>query len=230
MRIIFIRHGEPDYEHDTLTETGFKQSQIVAQRLKDENIDEIWSSTNGRAVNSAKPTAELLGLPVKTVDFMREVTWGSKTGEKLFADGHPWDIADEMARLGMDLNSPDWCTNRFFKDNKVVGCAETVSMGIDEWLEEHGYKRNGLYYEHLIEEEYHRTVAFFCHGGSSSAAIAHIMNLPFPYVCALLHMEFTGITILRMDRKKGSCTLPCMELANDGRHIKEGSYHRLLNK
>lgn len=230
MRIIFIRHGEPDYEYDTLTETGFKQAQIVAQRLKDENIDEIWSSTNGRAVNSAKPTAELLGLPVKTVDFMREVTWGSKTGEKLFADGHPWDIADEMARLGMDLNSPDWCTNRFFKDNKVVGCVETVSMGIDEWLEEHGYKRNGLYYDHLIEEKYHRTIALFCHGGSSSAAIAHIMNLPFPYVCALLHMEFTGITILRMDRKKGSCTLPCMELANDGRHIKEGSYHRLLNK
>ena len=230
MRIIFIRHGEPDYENDTLTETGFKQAQLVAQRLKDENIEEIWSSTHGRALNSAKPTAELLGLPVKAVDFMREVTWGSKTGEKLFAGGHPWDIADEMARLGMDLNSPDWRTNAFFKDNKVVDCAETVEKGIDKWLEEHGYKRNGLYYEHLIEEEYHRTVAFFCHGGSSSAAIAHIMNLPFPYVCALLHMEFTGITILRMDRKKGSCTLPCMELANDGRHIKEGSYHRLLNK
>ena len=230
MRIIFIRHGEPDYENDTLTETGFKQAQLVAQRLKDENIEEIWSSTHGRALNSAKPTAELLGLPVKAVDFMREVTWGSKTGEKLFAGGHPWDIADEMARLGMDLNSPDWRTNAFFKDNKVVDCAETVEKGIDKWLEEHGYKRNGLYYEHLIEEEYHRTVAFFCHGGSSSVAIAHIMNLPFPYVCALLHMEFTGITILRMDRKKGSCTLPCMELANDGRHIKEGSYHRLLNK
>lgn len=230
MRIIFIRHGEPDYENDTLTETGFKQAQLVAQRLKDENIEEIWSSTHGRALNSAKPTAELLGLPVKAVDFMREVTWGSKTGEKLFAGGHPWDIADEMARLEMDLNSPDWRTNAFFKDNKVVDCAETVEKGIDKWLEEHGYKRNGLYYEHLIEEEYHRTVAFFCHGGSSSAAIAHIMNLPFPYVCALLHMEFTGITILRMDRKKGPCTLPCMELANDGRHLKEGSYHRLLNK
>ena len=74
MRIIFIRHGEPDYENDTLTETGFKQAQLVAQRLKDENIEEIWSSTHGRALNSAKPTAELLGLPVKAVDFMREVT------------------------------------------------------------------------------------------------------------------------------------------------------------
>ena len=126
MRIIFIRHGEPDYENDTLTETGFKQAQLVAQRLKDENIEEIWSSTHGRALNSAKPTAELLGLPVKAVDFMREVTWGSKTGEKLFAGGHPWDIADEMARLGMDLNSPDWRTNAFFKDNNLLDEYRTI--------------------------------------------------------------------------------------------------------
>ena len=230
MRILFIRHGEPDYENDTLTETGFKQAQLAAQRLKDEGIEEIWSSSHGRAVNTAKFTADLLRLPIKKADFIREITWGSTNGEELFADGHPWDIADEMARRGMDLNDPDWRHNQFFTNNRVVQCVDHVEKGIDEWLSDLGYKRNGLYYDHVIEEDHHRTIAFFCHGGSSSAAIAHIMNMPFPYVCALLHMEFTGITILRMDRKKGLCTLPCMELANDGRHIKEGSYHRLLNK
>ena len=230
MRIIFIRHGEPDYEKDDLTETGFKQAELVAPRLKDEGIEEIWSSTHGRAISTAKPTAELLGLPVKTVDFMREVTWGSTTGEKLFAGGHPWDIADEMARLGMNLNDPDWRSNQFFRNNRVLDCVDTVESGIDEWLAEHGYKRNGLYYEHTVEEDKHHTIAMFSHGGSSSVAIAHIMNLPFPYVCALLHMEFTGITILRMDKRIGPCTLPCLELANDGRHVKEGYYHRLSNK
>ena len=96
---------------------------------------------------------------------------------------------------------------------------DTVEEGTDQWLLDLGYKRNGLYYDHLIEEKDHRTVALFCHGGSSSAAIAHIMNLPFPYVCAMLHIEFTGITILRMDKRKGPCTLPCLELANDFRHV-----------
>ena len=230
MRIIFIRHGEPDYEKDDVTTAGLKQAELVAPRLKDEGIEEIWSSTHGRAVNSAKPTAELLGLPVKSVDFMREVTWGPKNGEELFAGGHPWDIADEMARQGMDLNDPDWRSNRFFKNNIVLDCVDTIEKGIDEWLAGHGYIRNGLYYDHAVEEDHHRTIAFFCHGGSSSVAIAHIMNLPFPYVCALLHMEFTGITILRMDRRKGPCTLPCLELANDSRHVKEGYYHRLSNK
>lgn len=230
MRILFIRHGEPDYENDTLTETGFKQAQLVAQRLKDEGIEEIWSSTHGRAVNTAKFTSDLLGIPVKTTDFIREITWGSTNGEGLFAVGHPWDIADEMARRGMDLNDPNWRSNQFFANNKAVQCVDQIEKGIDEWLLDLGYKRNGLYYDHVNEEDHHRTIAFFCHGGSSSAAIAHIMNLPFPYVCALLHMEFTGITILRMDRREGPCTLPCMELANDGRHVKEGYYHRLSNK
>ena len=71
MRILFIRHGEPNYEKDDLTETGYKQAELVAERLKDEGIEEIWSSTQGRAVNTAKFTAELLGLPVKSVDFIR---------------------------------------------------------------------------------------------------------------------------------------------------------------
>lgn len=74
MRILFIRHGEPDYEKDDLTETGLRQAELVAQRLKDEGIEEIWSSTQGRALNTAKFTADLLGLPVKTADFIREIS------------------------------------------------------------------------------------------------------------------------------------------------------------
>ena len=41
MRIIFIRHGEPDYEKDDLTAAGFKQAELVAPRLKDEGIEEL---------------------------------------------------------------------------------------------------------------------------------------------------------------------------------------------
>ena len=49
MRLIFIRHGEPDYEKDCLTELGHKQAAAAAQRLLSEGIDEIYSSPQGRA-------------------------------------------------------------------------------------------------------------------------------------------------------------------------------------
>jgi probable phosphoglycerate mutase len=161
---------------------------------------------------------------------MHELDWGSFDDQPIFADGHPWDIADEMARQGIGLNSPDWRTDPYFARNRVVQSVKNVEDGIDSWLSEHGYHRSGLYYEHDREEDRHRTIALFSHGGSSCAAIGHILDLPFPYMCALLHIEFTGITILRMDRRAGIGTLPCLELANDGRHIREGHYHRLVEK
>ena len=211
MRILFIRHGEPDYEKDDLTDTGIRQAQFLAQRLKNEGIEEIWSSPLGRAKRTADISSEFLGIPVRTLEFMREIRWGSINGEPVFAGGHPWDIADEMAKRGMDLTYNEWQTNQFFRNNKVVGAVSEVQEGIDKWLSEFGYVRNGLYYDHMTQEENHKTIALFCHGGSSSAAIGRIMNLPFPYVCAMLHMEYTGITVIRLDKRKGSCTLPSVE-------------------
>ena len=36
MRIIIIRHGDPDYEKDCLTELGHKQAAVAAKRLLEE--------------------------------------------------------------------------------------------------------------------------------------------------------------------------------------------------
>ena len=94
MRIVFVRHGEPDYEHDCLTPAGREQALAAAERLKEENIEEIWASPLGRAQETALAASSVLGLPVKTLDFMREVHWGSRDGSPLFADGHPWNMAD----------------------------------------------------------------------------------------------------------------------------------------
>ncbi len=219
MRLIIVRHGEPDYKNDCLTEEGSKQAKKVAKRLLSEGIEEIWSSPLGRAYETAKETADLLNLPIQTLDFMREISWGSKDDTPLFKDGHPWDIVDEMARRGENLNAADWRSHPFFINNRVLESVDWIEPSIDEWLKRFSYEREGLYYRHTAEEEKHRTIALFCHGGSSSVAIGHILNLPFPYVCAMLHMDFTAITTLRFDRHRGPCTLPCLERANDQNHI-----------
>ena len=39
MRLLIIRHGDPDYEKDCLTEKGKKEAALLAEYLKDENIN-----------------------------------------------------------------------------------------------------------------------------------------------------------------------------------------------
>ena len=229
MRIIFVRHGEPDYAHDCLTEMGRLQAVDAAERLRNEGIEEIFSSPQGRAAETAAATADLLKRPVQTLDYMRELHWGSIDGTSLPSDGHPWDLADLMAEEGWDLTNPGWREHPYFRNNQVTANADLVAEKTDEWLRTLGYEREGAFYRCVRPDNRQKTVALFSHGGSSAAAIGHILNLPFPYACGLFHLEFTGITIIRLDRNPGSRRLPCLELANDGRHIQGPHYHRLNN-
>ena len=229
MRIIFVRHGEPDYAHDCLTEMGKLQAVDAAERLRNEGIEEIYSSPLGRAAETAEATAKLLKRPVQTLDYMLELHWGSIDGTPIPSNGHPWDLADLMAEEGWDLTNPGWREHPYFKNNQVTANADMVAEKTDEWLRSLGYEREGAFYRCVRPDNRQKTVALFSHGGSSAAAMGHILNLPFPYACGLFHLEFTGITIIRLDRNPGSRRLPCLELANDGRHIQGPHYHRLNN-
>ena len=49
MRLIFIRHGDPDYVHDTLTEKGKREAELLAQRVKNWDVSKFYVSPLGRA-------------------------------------------------------------------------------------------------------------------------------------------------------------------------------------
>ena len=229
MRIIFVRHGEPDYVHDCLTEQGKIQAKAAAERLREEGIEEIYASPLGRAAETAEAASKTLGLPVITLDYMRELHWGSIDGTEIPAGGHPWDLADLLASEGRDLMDSGWREHPYFRNNLVTAEADNVARKTDEWLLGLGYERQGSYYRNIRPDDRQKTLALFSHGGSSAAAMGHILNLPFPYACGLFHIEFTGITVIRLDRNPGAMRLPCLELANDGRHIQGSVYHRLAN-
>ena len=42
MRIVFVRHGEPDYEHDCLTEQGKANADMDGdQKITQDDIDKV---------------------------------------------------------------------------------------------------------------------------------------------------------------------------------------------
>ena len=218
MRIIFVRHGHPDYAHDCLTELGRQHAAAAALRLQDEGIEAIYSSTHGRAMETASHLADALHLPVTGCDFMREINWGSVDGEPLFADGHPWDTADRMVAQGESLMNPDWQNSETFRRNRVVQCVEKVAAGMEAWLETLGYTREGLYYR--AGKDTKRTIAAFGHGGASTAILAHLFNLPFPFVTSTMGPDYTGITIVELPDVEGALVKPRLEMLNDARHIR----------
>ena len=134
MRIIFVRHGEPDYEKDCLTPTGKLQAEAAARRLAREGIVEIYASPMGRASETAACTAELLNLPVHTLDFMHEINWGEARPDKVGTPdevpyrGHPWTLGYKLlTEYPGYVGSEEWDRHPFFKDNLCMDYYRMIS-------------------------------------------------------------------------------------------------------
>lgn len=75
--LYFIRHCEPNYDnHDDalreLTPKGQADTRLVTAYLQGRQIDAVLSSPFKRAVDTVKPFAESVGLPVATIEALRE--------------------------------------------------------------------------------------------------------------------------------------------------------------
>ena len=218
MKIIFVRHGHPDYRKDCLTAIGHLHGNAVAERLKNEKIDRICSSSCGRARETAEHIAVYHDLPVETFDFIREISWGSIDGTELYKNGHPWLTIDDMIACGENICDPAFASTPRFRNNKVIFDIERIGNEFDRWLLDLGYKREGSYYRALRKNE--GNIVMVSHGGASSAAIARLFSLPFPFVAATVGADYTAITIVSMDAEEGQLLQPRFELVNDSKHIK----------
>ena len=220
MRIIFVRHGEPDYKNDCLTPKGHIQAEVVAKRLANEEIEEIYSSPLGRArMTMQKFAGQHPSLPVRILDFMHEINWGSISGKELELEGHPWNCVNEMVSKGLNICDSEWKQGPYFHDNIATLEVENIAKEIDSWLRSLGYSREGLYYRNTRKDNSQHTVVLFSHGGSSCAAMSHMLNIPFPFTCASIHLPFTAISILRLDTNPGSLCTPVIELMSDSKHL-----------
>lgn len=142
MRIIFIRHGTPDYTTDSLTPAGKREADALALRTaRWTNIDQIFLSPLGRAQETAQPTLQILKREASTKDWLREFPpqiEDPSTGETHAA----WDLMAEDFTADPGYLDPDrWFSYGIYKDRPDVEKeAEKVCNGLDQILESYGYR------------------------------------------------------------------------------------------
>ena len=167
-------------------------------------------------------------MEVELLDFMREISWGSVDGRELYHNGHPWRTVEKMVSEEQSLLSPTWREEEPFSENKIVSYADRVAKNLDAWLATLGYTREGDYYR--VGKPQYDTIVLASHGGSSSAALAHLFCLPLPFLCYAICPSFTAITIVTLRGEEGSLISPRFELVNDAEHIRGISAENIYGK
>ncbi len=202
MRILLIRHGEPDYAIDGLTEKGKREVALLAKKLSKEKIDKIYSSPLGRARLTAEPTARALGMEIEILPFMREFDAKLNLPYKN-EPTIPWDVLpaymNEQPRV---YSLAQWQETPCVKESEVFSEYCEVCKAFDEILARHGYERDGYNYKAVRPN--HDTIAIFCHFGVISVVLSHLMNCSpyslWQHTCAL---PSSVTTVYTEERREG---------------------------
>jgi broad specificity phosphatase PhoE len=75
MQIFLIRHGDPDYSIDDLTEFGHQEAAALGKRMGSIGLDELYASPLGRAQTTASYVAKETGLVIQTEPWTCELDW-----------------------------------------------------------------------------------------------------------------------------------------------------------
>lgn len=194
MRILLIRHGDPDYVHDTLTEKGHREAALLAESAERLRLGECFMSPLGRAQDTASYSLKKTGKTAQVLDWLREFPAftdinRSEELKKAYPDTKPaeegfqkrivWDMVPSYLSA-----HPEYWTVGGWRNSLVTGCGDMVSVydsvikNLDGFLAEHGYVREGDHYR--VEKESTETVTFFCHFGVTCVILSHLWNVsPF---------------------------------------------------
>lgn len=225
MKIIFIRHAEPDYVNDSLTPNGWEEAKILSERVKNWNVTQFYVSSQGRAKDTASYSLKALNREAIELPFMREFSYQTEdpvTGRV----GVPWDYVPSFW-----TNEPEFFKYEggFLNSKTIQTNIETIKNyplvieGFDNILKEYGYIRKDKYYiNENAKERYLKgtvgpnkeiinngpdldkdetTLVFFCHLGVTCLVMSHLLNIPFECLVHGFFIPPTGVTILSSEER-----------------------------
>lgn len=224
MRIIFVRHGDPDYEKDSLTKKGWREAELLADRISKWDVTEFYCSPLGRAKATASCTLEKMNRSAVTLDWTREFSYyinDPVTGRH----GVPWDLVPSFwSSDPLMLDAKHWVDAKIMKQNPDIPVKyHEVCTKLDELLASYGYIReNNLYrmpgkekvfmpctfspdgstgVNNSIRKEKEPVIVIFCHLGAICIMLSHLLNIPFPLLVHGFFLPTTSLTILASEER-----------------------------
>lgn len=176
MKLMIIRHGDPDYSIDSLTPKGHLEAAALAEYMKDLDVKAFYVSPLGRAQHTARYTLDKMGRTAETLDWLREFPAKIKKLHDPQNSLIAWDwLPNHWAQQDIFYDAAHWSDHPIMAEGNIRELYDRVCGELDKLLAKHGYERNGRTYKAVAPNE--DTIVFFCHFGLESVLLSHLLNV-----------------------------------------------------
>lgn len=212
MRILIVRHGDPDYSIDSLTEKGWREAEFLSEKLSRLDVKDFYVSPRGRAKDTASLTLKKMGRTATECEWLREFAAKIKRPDcenaPVVWDWLPQDWTAEEEFFHYDT----WYNPDVMKDGGVRQEYEWVTDQLDHLLAQYGYVRDGHTYR--VEQANRDTIVFFCHFGLGCVLIGHLLGIsPMVLWQGLCAAPTSVATLVTEERRKG---VACFRMSSYG--------------
>ena len=201
MKLLIVRHGDPDYENDSLTELGRKEAIALSERMKNIKADECYVSPLGRARETAGYSLEKMKMEAEELTWLREFAPVVKRPEKT---GVAWDwVPADWTNMPYAFDFDKWTDFPAFEDAKVREEVDWIYSEFDEFLRKHGYVKEGKLFKAVNPNS--DVIVFFCHFGLECILLSYMLNLsPFILWHASIAAPTSVTTVVTEERREGT--------------------------
>lgn len=219
MKILIVRHADPDYSIDSLTETGWVEAELLSQRLSRLEVKAFYVSPLGRARDTASLTLKKLNRTAQVKQWLREFpAVVQKPGEP---DSIAWDwLPQDWTEEPRFYDRDKWLEVPVFKDAGVPELYKQVCDGLDEVLADHGYVRHGNVYRVARRNE--DTIVLVCHFGLESVLLSHLLNVSPMVLWHGTCAAPASVTTLTTEERREGIALFRMNAFGDTSHLYAG--------
>lgn len=228
MRIILIRHGDPDYVNDSLTEKGIREAKLLSDRAVNWAVAKFYCSPLGRAQKTASYTLERLGREAVTYGWMKEFAYyieDPTTGRI----GVPWDFMPEYwTEIPQMYDKEDWKETDIYRSNpELLPAYKEACGGLDRIIEEYGYKRHNNYYINTNStktgsKQSDATIVIFCHLGITCVMLSHLLGISPAVLFHGLYLAPTSVTVLATEERQNNAAYFRAQMIGDTSHLLQG--------
>ncbi len=173
MRILLIRHAEPDYSVDSLTPKGRTEAELLSRRLVRYTVRDFFVSPLGRARDTAAYTLEKVNRTAEVLPWLAEFR-GRMRDPETGKPHLPWDLPPRLwSALPGAGDDASWADAPIFTGSNIKAIWKETTDGADALLSRYGFRKDGPVW--CCEGENSRdTIVLFCHFGISMAFLGYL--------------------------------------------------------
>jgi probable phosphoglycerate mutase len=218
MKLLIIRHGDPDYTIDSLTEKGWKEAKYLSEMLSKMDITQFYTSPYGRAKDTASVTLKKLGRTAEVMPWLKEFDFFIDRPDDKTRKRIPWDwLPQDWTQEPRFYDKDKWFENERMAASDIGGEYRRVAGELDTLLAKHGYVREGNFYR--AERPNHDTIALFCHFGVESVLLSHLFNVSPMVVWHNFCAQPSSVTTLVTEERREGVALFRMLSFGDISHL-----------